>query len=425
MERGVTLALNNGKAFIKGKLVKTNLLIENKKIKTISKKKQKALKEIDCKGKVILPGAIDVHVHFRVPGAEYKEDWFSGSLAALHGGVTTVMDMPNTKPATTTAKLLEAKRKLIEKETFCNFDCYMAATNTNLKEIAKAKLRGVKVYYGSTTGNILFNRKEKLLELMKLAKKKGFVVVVHAEDEDEMKENIKKYRKNNNPSIHAKIRTEEAEAKAINSVLEMQRKIGNKIHIAHISSAKGLELVKKAKKRKFGKRVTCEVTPNHLFLDSGSYKKLKNLVKCNPSIKSSKNKKALFNGLKNGAIDIVATDHAPHSLEEKKQGYWNAPSGIPGIETSIPLLLDCVAKKKISLKRMVNSVSEKPAELFGWKKKGFIKKGFDADLIIVDMSRSFKVENKKLFTKAKYSPWNGQRLKGVIETTIVGGQVFG
>ncbi|MCH7902467.1 dihydroorotase [archaeon] len=419
------LALNNGKAFIRGKLVKTNLLIENKKIKTISKKKQKALNEIDCKGKIILPGAIDVHVHFRVPGAEYKEDWFSGSLAALHGGVTTVMDMPNTKPATTTVKLLEAKRKLIEKESFCNFDCYMAATNTNLKEIAKAKIKGVKVYYGSTTGNILFNRKEKLVELMKLAKKKGFMVVVHAEDEDEMKENMKKYRKNNNPSIHPKIRTEEAEVKAINSVLEMQRKIGNKIHIAHISSAKGLELVKKAKKRKFGNNVTCEATPHHLFLDSGSYKKLKNLVKCNPSIKSSKNKKALFNGLKNKAIDIVATDHAPHSLKEKKQGYWKAPAGIPGIETSIPLLLDCVAKKKISLKRVVNAVSEKPAELFDWKKKGFIKKGFDADLIIVDMNRSFKVENKRLFTKAKYSPWNGQRLKGVIETTIVGGQVFG
>ncbi|HZX19582.1 MAG TPA: dihydroorotase family protein [archaeon] len=419
------LALNNGKAYINGGIKKTNILIHNGKIIEISEKKFKADREIDCEGLLILPGAIDVHVHFRVPGAEYKEDWFSGSLAALHGGVTTVMDMPNTNPATTTKKALEEKREIAKKTSFVDFDLYMAATNDNLSEIENANLRGVKVYYGSTTGNILFNNKNKMEELFKLAKKKGFVVVVHAEDDDEIKENEKKFANKNDPSIHPKIRTEKAEAKAIEVVLELQKEIGNKLHIAHISSKKGLELVKKAKKRKNGKFVTCEVTPQHLFLNSSAYKKLGNFIKCNPSIKEEKHRKALFAEVKSGAIEIVSTDHAPHSLEEKQQEYWKAPSGVPGVETMLPLLLDAVNTGKLPLKRVMEAVCERPAEIFNWKNKGFIKKGFDADLVLVDMKAVHLLRNEELFTKAKYTPWNGKKLKGAIEATIAGGRVYG
>ena len=187
------LALNNGKAFIKGKLVKASILVEKGVIKKISAKKIRAEREIDCAGKIILPGAIDVHVHFRVPGAEQKEDWFSGSLAALHGGVTTVMDMPNNSPATTTVKLLEEKRALAKAGALVNFDLYMAATGENLGEIAKApKLRGVKLYFGSTTGNILLNSDDKILELFRLAEKNGFVVVVHAAAQGTTRENAPK-----------------------------------------------------------------------------------------------------------------------------------------------------------------------------------------------------------------------------------------
>ncbi|MFH1391410.1 MAG: dihydroorotase [Candidatus Diapherotrites archaeon] len=422
----MNLALINGKVFIKGKLVKTNILLQNGKIKKITSSKIKAEKEIDCKGKIILPGAIDVHVHFRSPGFEYKEDFFSGSLAALHGGITTIMDMPNTQPVTSTVKALEAKRKFAGKNCLTNFEIYIAALNNNLGEISKAKnIRAVKLYYGSTTGNILMNKETAIKKLFKIAKKKGFVVVIHAEDEGTIKQNEEKFKKSNNPGVHAKIRSEKAEVKAISEILSIQKKIGNKIHIAHISSEKGLALIKKAKKRKFGKQITCEVTPHHLFLDSSDYKKLGNLIKCNPSIKESKHRKALFNGLKNGTIDIVATDHAPHSFKEKKQGYWKVPSGIPGEETMLPLLLDTVNKKQISLKRVVEVISEKPAQVFDWKKKGFIKTGFDADLVIMDMNGKYRVENKKLFTKARYSPWNKKTLKGHIENTIIGGQVFG
>jgi len=421
-----TLALNNGKAFINGKLIKTNILIEQGKIITLSKKPFTAFKELDCKGKIILPGAIDVHVHFRTPGFENKEDWFSGSLSALHGGVTTVMDMPNTNPPIITFKNFENKKKLIAKNAIVNFDIYMAATNNNLNEIKKVKnLRGVKLYYGSTTGNIILNEEDKIIELFKLAKKKNFVVVAHAEDENEIRLNSKKFAKEKNSNVHPKIRSEEAEAKAIKNLLKLQEKIGNRLHIAHVSSEKGLELIKKAKKRKNGNKITCETTPNYLFLDSSKYSKLKNLMKCNPAIKSIKHRKALFNGLKNKTIDIISTDHAPHELKEKNKTYWNSPSGIPGIETMLPLLINSVNKKEISLKRIVELVSEKPSKIFNWKNKGFIKKGFSADLLIIDMKKSFIIKNEELFTKAQYSPFNRQRIKGVIETTILRGDLFG
>ena len=420
------LALNNGKAFIKGKLVKASILVEKGVIKKISAKKIRAEREIDCAGKIILPGAIDVHVHFRVPGAEQKEDWFSGSLAALHGGVTTVMDMPNNSPATTTVKLLEEKRALATAGALVNFDLYMAATGENLGEIAKApKLRGVKLYFGSTTGNILLNSDDKILELFRLAEKNGFVVVVHAEDEETTRENARKYAGNENPEVHARIRSAEAEAKAIKKILSLQMKAGNKVHIAHLSSAQGLKLIEKAKKGKHGKQITCEAAPHHLFLDSADYKKLGNLMKCNPSIKSAKDRKALWKGLVKGTIDIVATDHAPHTLAEKSLPYSKAPAGIPGLETMLPLLLNAVNEKKITLKRVVNVVAERPAEIFGWKKKGFIRKGFDADLTIAGMNEIFRVENGHLFTKAGYSPFTGKRFKGKVGQTIVRGNVYG
>lgn len=419
-------ALNNGKVFISGKLKKTNILIQGNKISRISEKKIGAENEIDCAGKVILPGAIDVHVHFRSPGFEYKEDWKSGSEAALSGGVTTVMDMPNTKPQTVTLNDFLEKKKLASENSLVNFDIYMAATGDNLSEIAKVKkLRGVKVYFGSSTGNMLFNDEKKLKELFVLAKKKGFVVVCHAEDEEEIMKNTEKFNGKTEPAIHSEIRTAEAERIAIKKLAELQSRIGNKLHIAHVSSRKGLEEIRKAKKGRYGKHITCEVTPHHLFLDSLDYKKLGNLMKCNPSIKSASDREELWKGLKSGLIDIVATDHAPHSLEEKKKAYWDSPSGIPGVETSFPLLLNEANQKNISMGRVMEAMSEKPAEIFSWKRKGKIKKGFDADLVIVDMEKERKIRDSEMITKAKYSVFNGKTIKGFIEKTIIGGNIYG
>lgn len=422
----MNLALNNGKAFIGGKLLDASILIEKGKIVQVSGHAIKAEREIDCTGKIVLPGAIDAHVHFRVPGFEYKEDWVSGSLAALHGGVTTVMDMPNTKPPTLTFSGLEEKRKIIAQNAAVNFDLYMGYNGTNLEEIKKAVgIRAVKVYFGSSTGSEAFSDLAGVKKLFELAKQSNFVVAVHAEDENIIGDNAEKYRGSKEPAVHSKIRNDVAEAKAVKALLEVQEKVGNRLHISHLSSGKGLQLVKRAKKGRFGKSISCEVTPHHLFLDSGDYKKLGNLIKCNPSIKALADRKALWKGLKSGLIDVVASDHAPHALEEKKRSYWECPSGIPGVETMLPLLLDAVLNKKIELRNVVSACCENPAILFGWGEKGFIREGFDADLVIVDPKRNLVIENEKLFTKAGYSPFNKRKLKGFVEKTIVGGTMFG
>ncbi|MEM4256861.1 MAG: dihydroorotase family protein [Candidatus Diapherotrites archaeon] len=427
----MSIALINGRAYINGKLMQKNLLIEDGLIKYIGNEKPKAEKEIDCKRKIVLPGAIDCHVHFRVPGQEYKEDWVSGSLAALHGGVTTVMDMPNNIPIIDTYEKLLKKHQLVSKSALVNFALYMAATENNLQEIELAcndeniSLKAVKLYYGKTTGEFFLDDENSIRKIFELSKKHDIVVVAHAEDNKTIMENEKLFAQNNWPEIHALIRNEEVEAKAISKLLSIQKKIGNKLHFAHVSSKKGLKLIEETKKNKNESRITCEVTPNHLFLDSNKYKILGNLIKCNPSIKGPEHRKALYYGLKKGIVDIIATDHAPHTLEEKNKDYREAPSGIPGIETMVPLILNEVNNKRISLERAIKVICENPAKIFGWKKKGVIAQGFDADLIIVDMKKSFLVENSRLFTKAKYSPFAGNLLKGFIEQTIVRGQTYG
>ncbi len=422
------LVLSNAEAFTEGRLQKKNILIENGKITQISDAKISSQKEIDCTGKIILPGGIDAHVHFRCPGFEYKEDWVSGSLAAIHGGVTTVMDMPNTRPPTLTLRDYEDKKEMAGKNAAVNFDFYMGFNGSNLSEIEAASVKGlraVKVYFGSSTESAGQDNLENLAKLFELAKQKGLVVAVHAEDDSEIRKNTEKLEGSKAPDLHAKIRNDVAEAKAIAKLLELQEKIGNKLHIAHLSSKKGLELVKKAKKGRFGRSVTCEVTPHHLLLDSSAYKKLGNLIKCNPSIKPKADREALWNGFVAEEIDIIATDHAPHTLEEKKRPYKDAPAGVPGVETMMPLLLDLALRKKVGLERVMEACCERPAEIFNWQSKGMIKEGLDADLIIVDPKKTFTIENESLFTKAGYSPFNGRKLKGFVEKTIVGGNVFG
>ncbi len=425
----MSVALINGKAYLKGNLQNYNILIENGMIQYIGREKPVAEKTIDCKGKIILPAGIDCHVHFRVPGQEYKEDWISGSLAALHGGIATVMDMPNNIPPIDTYERLLKKYEEVSKTSLVNFSLYMAATENNLNEIETAcadeqiNFKAVKLYYAKTTGEIFLDKEKSIIELFESSKKHGFMVVAHAEDNEIIKENEKLFAKSEWAEIHALVRDEKAEVSAISKLLDIQRKIGNKLHIAHVSSKKGIALIQKAKLGKHGKQITCEVTPNHLFLDSNHYKTLGNLIKCNPSIKGPEHRKALFSGLKKGIIDIVATDHAPHSLEEKKSNYWAAPSGIPGIETMVALMLNEVNNKRLSLRKAVELISEKPAKIFNWRKKGFIAKRFDGDLIIVDMKKKPLVKNTSLFTKAKYSPFSGNVLKGFIEKTIVMGQV--
>ncbi len=380
-------------------------------------------KIIDCKQGILLPGMIDAHVHFRVPGAEQKEDWITGSRAAIAGGVTTVIDMPNNNPSCTSQEALEKKDEIVKKDSICNYAFHFGASNDNLEELGKVEgIASFKVFMGSSTGNLLITDKQKLEEIFTVAKNRNIVVAVHAEDEEMLNDNVASAKDLgwNNASYHSKIRSNEVEAKAIADALDLQKMVGNKLHICHVSTKEGIELIRAAKKE--GRAVSCEVTPHHLFLDETATHKLGNFAKMNPSLKSNADVKALWVGIADGTVDLIATDHAPHTRAEKEKPYWEAPSGVPGVETMLLLMMDAVNKEHLSLQRVVELCSTNPAALYGLGRKGKIKVGMDADLVLVNLEKKTTVKNGKLQTKCNWSPFALWELKGSVEKVFVMGK---
>jgi len=296
-----------------------------------------------------------------------------------------------------------------------------------MEELEKVQgIASFKVFLGSSTGNLLVTDESILKKIFSIAKKRDIIVTVHAEDEDIIKANTEKAEQQgwNHAKYHSKIRTCEAEAKSIEKALRLQSEIGNKLHICHVSSAAGLELIKEAKQQRQG--ISCEVTPHHLFLSDDATEQLGNFAKMNPSLKGKGDVKALWKGINQGVVDLIATDHAPHLREEKEKPYWDAPSGVPGIETMLPLLLDAVNKEKIDLSKVVKLCCTNPAKLYGLEGKGTIKSGNDADLALVDLQAEQAIKNGRLFTKCNWSPFSTGKLKGKVEKTFVGGkEVFG
>ena len=378
------ILIKGGKVFTGGKLIDAHILIEKGKIKKISKRKLPADNIIKAKGKIILPGLIDCHVHMREPGMIAKENFYTGSEAAVAGGVTTVLDMPNTKPPTFTVQDMIKKRTLAEKSVV-NYGFYMGTLGNNLDEIAKARnLAGVKVYMDKTTGKLMVTSDKKLLKIFNSHQ----LVAVHAE------------------------------GATLNKAMAIMKKTNNRLYVCHVSTAKELSIISKYK-RKFKGRLFCEVTPHHLFLTNKDVRRLKGYGMMRPALGSPVDQKALWRAVKSGLIDTVATDHAPHTLKEKKKS--NPPMGVPGLETMLPLLLDAINKRKFTFKQLVKMTSENPAKIFNIKNKGMIKEGYDADLVIVDMKKIAEVKNKKLFTKCKWSPFNRMKLKGWPIYTFVNG----
>ena len=415
--------LENALVFIGGKLLPKSVLVRNGKIAAIEQTAQ-AQKRIDCKGKILLPGLIDAHVHFRVPGGEHKEDWNTGSSAAVAGGVSTVIDMPNNNPSCTTREALEQKNKIAQVDSKCNFAFHFGASNDNMEELQAVQgIASFKVFLGASTGNLLVTDENILRKIFSIAKQRGIIVTVHAEDEDIIRQNtaMAKEKGWNHARYHSKIRTCEAEAKAIEKALRLQAEIGNRLHVLHVSSAAGLELIKEAKETREG--ITCETAPHYLFLNEEATEKLGNFAKMNPSLKGKEDVKALWKGIRQGVIDLVATDHAPHTKEEKEKPYWDAPSGIPGIETMLPLLLDTVNKEKIELRSVVELCCTNPAKLYGFESKGEIKTGNDADLTLIDLQKQQTIKNGCLFTKCNWSPFATWGLRGMPVQTIVAGKI--
>lgn len=404
------LVLKDGELVLSGNMTRGDLVVDNGKIVEIcgAGYKGKAREEIDCRGKIVMPGVIDAHVHFREPGMTHKEDFLSGSEAALNGGVTFVLDMPNTKPPVLTMEILNEKRDLAREKCKCGIGFYFGVSDDHLAELRKADkdpdVYGFKVYMSESNDGNAFSYD--LLD--KVFREVSKVVAVHAEDQAIIMENMEKFNGREDCVVHSQIRSDIAAAEAVKKVLHLAKKYDHKVHIAHISSKAELDIVRKFK----NSNVTCEVTPHHLFLNVHAYDEMGNFVKTNPPLRTHDDQEALWEAIDEGLIDIVATDHAPHTYEEKDTIYSKAPSGVPGVETLVPLMLDQVSKGRLSFNKVVKLLCERPADIFGIKGKGRIVVGYDADLVICDMNLEKEVMNDHLKTKCKWSPFNGWRLRG-------------
>ncbi len=371
---------------------------------------------------VALPGLIDLHVHFRTPGQEYKEDWQSGARAAIAGGVTTVADMPNNSPAITTAELVRQKvatvtEHLADADLPLRHYFYIGATPNNDTEIRQAAAEksviGIKVFMGSSTGTLLVNNRDDQRRLFALSAELGVPLLLHAEDEALINENKVRYP---NPTLleHSLIRSPAVAARALESALEMAAEYKNTIYVLHTSTAEEMNLLRDAKKS--GIKVYAETTPHHLFLTTEDYGRLGTKAQMNPPLRSKKDQTALWEAVQDGTIDTVATDHAPHTIAEKNKPYPDSPSGVPGIETMLPLLLNAYREGRLTLSRLVALTHTNPRTIFNLPERN--------DWVIVDTALIKMVADTTLKTKCGWSPFSGQILTGWPVATVIDGQVF-
>lgn len=410
------LVLRNAHIVTPEGVIEGDVALEGGRIAAIGEVNGKAERERDCSGLYILPGLIDIHVHLRDPGWPMKEDFGSGTRAAAAGGVTTVLDMPNTNPLVTTQEILDTKRAAAASKSLVNFGLYMALTDDNIDDIKRAtNFIGVKVYLAKTTGDMFVKNMKALEELFEMDK----LVLVHAEDEEMIEANALRMRENKDPSVHSLIRPPEAAYESVKTVLHLAKKKEARVHITHASTA--LEVNELAKFS--SPLITADATPHHLFLNDTSYKKLGTMVKVNPPLRSEADRKALWTALREGTLTAIATDHAPHTVEEKSAPYMSAPAGVPGLETMLPLLLDAVNHNELTLAEVVRLTSERPAQIARIPNKGRIEVGHDADLVVVDMNDLRAVGARGFATRCGWSPFTGKKLKGWPVMTIVGGTI--
>lgn len=394
------------------------VLIHKGKIEAIGRDLPKAKETIDAHGLVLMPGVIDPQVHFREPGATHKEDLFTGSCAAAAGGVTTFLDMPNNKPAITTAKLMKEKKALAAEKCVVNYNFFIGATETNLDELNQTKnVCGIKIFMGSSTGDLLVSDPAIQEQIFANGSR---LIAVHAENEELILANQELLKGIEDVRLHPKIRDEAVALKASSWAVQLSLKYQRRLHILHMTTAEECEMLSKLPQHN---RISAEVCPQHMLLSApGCYEKLGTYAQMNPPLRTRRHGEALWQALKDGIIDCIATDHAPHTKEEKEQPYGKAPSGMPGVETSLPLMLTRVNERECTLNDVVRWMCEGPARCYGMQNKGQIAVGMDADLVLVDMSLKKEVKNKKCFTKVKWSPYHGMVLKGWPIRTFVGGK---
>jgi dihydroorotase len=422
----VDSVLTNAKAYLNREIVDCNLAIEKGKIFKIGKEAHipKADETINLKNLLVLPGLIDAHVHLRDEGKAYKEDFYTGTAAAAAGGITTVLDMPNNAPVTMNAEALKNRMQTAKKKVLVNVGFYSAFPK-NLDEVASIVAEGAvafKLFMACQIGGLNIDDDNALQTAFRTVGELNVPVAVHAEDKAMLtvaEEKLKK-AKRHDAAAFLEAHSERVELKAIERLLKLSAQIKMRLHFCHVTSREGLDAVVEAKKS--GRAVTCEVTPNHLLLSSEDFERYGSLLAIMPPLRSSSHIEALWKGIADGWVDIIGSDHAPHTLEEKSaSNIWDAKVGVPSLETTLPLMLTMVRKNRLSLAQLVNLLSEKPAEIFNLAGRGKLGQGKKADLVAVDFNRKFTIDASKFHSKAKYSPYNGWKVQGMPIKTFVNG----
>jgi len=373
--------------------------------------------EIDAQGLTLLPGVIDPQVHFREPGLEHKEDLFTASCACAKGGVTSFLEMPNTRPLTISQSALDDKLQRAASKCLVNYGFFIGATGDNLPDLLSASpTPGIKVFMGSMHGQLLVNQEDVLEAIFARGNR---LIAVHAEDQARINQRKQEFAGIEDLAIHSQIQDNQAALLATQLALKLSKKYQRRLHILHMSTAEEAELLRHDKPS----WVTAEVTPQHLLLNTSAYTTSGSLAQMNPPLRSPHDNEVLWQALRDGIIDFIATDHAPHTLAEKAQTYPNTPSGMPGVETSLPLMLTAAMAGKCTVAQVVQWMSKAVAVAYGIPNKGEISPGYDADLVLVDLKNYREVKREEVLSKCGWSPFEGWNLTGWPVTTIVGGEV--
>ena len=419
MSDNFSLIIKNGSCYIDGKLTQTDIGLSGNKIKKIGKIELNSSKVYDATDKVVLPGIIDTQTHFREPGSTDVEDLESGSRAAVLGGVTSLFEMPNTNPPTSNLVEFDKKLQLAKNRMHSNYAFYFGATPDNIEQLSKLKdvegCCGVKLFAGSSTGKLLVDKEA---DIEKVISNSDRVVSIHSEDEEIL--NLrKKFIKEGDVHSHPEWRNTECAISSTRRVVKIAERYNKKIHVLHVTTKEEVDFLAMHKKN-----VTFEITPQHLTLYAPDcYDKLGTYAQMNPPLRTKEHYDRLWVAIKNNTVDVLGSDHAPHSKENKNKNYPNTPSGMPGVQTIFPIMLDHVNNGKLTLEQLIKLMCENPCKIFGIKNKGYLKEGYDADLTIADMDKEVTIKDEMIASKCGWTPFNNHKVKGFPVGTIVNGNL--
>ena len=419
MSDNFSLIIKNGSCYIDGKLTQTDIGLSGNKIKKIGKIELNSSKVYDATDKVVLPGIIDTQTHFREPGSTDVEDLESGSRAAVLGGVTSLFEMPNTNPPTSNLVEFDKKLQLAKNRMHSNYAFYFGATPDNIEQLSKLKdvegCCGVKLFAGSSTGKLLVDKEA---DIEKVISSSDRVVSIHSEDEEIL--NLrKKFIKEGDVHSHPEWRNTECAISSTRRVVKIAERYNKKIHVLHVTTKEEVDFLAMHKKN-----VTFEITPQHLTLYAPDcYDKLGTYAQMNPPLRTKEHYDRLWVAIKNNIVDVLGSDHAPHSKENKNKNYPNTPSGMPGVQTIFPVMLDHVNNGKLTLQQLIKLMCENPCKIFGIKNKGYLKEGYDADLTIADMNKEVTIKDEMIASKCGWTPFNNHKVKGFPVGTIVNGNL--